>query len=320
MDQASGVPFKRLNWPAYEASGPTPAPRRFTAVVLENDTLQLTVLPELGGRLYRAIHKPTGRDVFYLNPVLKPTRWGPAQQGWWLAAGGLEWAFPVDEHGLEWGTPWEYATSRTANGVAVTLWDSRAADRLRAKVTIGLPDGGAGFTLAIVLENPTSTPRRYQFWINAMLSGPGNRVSAETSFLLPTDQVIVHSTDDLTLPPPRGLIPWPNAQGRDLTRYANWRGWLGIFAVTPAGRQGAYDATSKLGILRTYPPEVARGAKLFAGKGLSPNLWTDDGSTYFELWGGPNRTFFPEDDLTLAPAASLEWTETWTVITSPPGP
>ena len=45
---------------------------------------------------------------------------------------------------------------------------------------------------------------------------------------------------------------------------------------------------------------MARGAKLFAGKGLDPALWTDDGSTYVELWGGANRTFFPEDDRTLA--------------------
>ena len=108
--------YKKLDWPAYEASGPRPAPRTFTAVVLENELLRLTFLPGLGGRLYRAVHKPSGRDLFYVNPVLKPTRWGPAQQGWWLGAGGIEWCLPVDEHGLEWSLPWEYSTAR--NGAA----------------------------------------------------------------------------------------------------------------------------------------------------------------------------------------------------------
>ena len=143
MDSASGIRYKKLDWAAYEASAPRPAPRTFTAVVLENELLRLTFLPELGGRLYRAVYKPSGRDLFYVNPVLKPTRWGPAQQGWWLGAGGIEWCLPVDEHGLEWALPWEYSTARNGAASTITLWDSSATDRLRARVTVTLPDGSA---------------------------------------------------------------------------------------------------------------------------------------------------------------------------------
>ncbi len=316
MDAPSGIPYKRLNWDAYQATSPRPTPKSYKAVVLENSILQLTFLPELGGRLYRAVYKPTGRDLFYRNPVIKPTRWGPAQQGWWLGAGGVEWALPVDEHGLEWGVPWEYSTARTDSASSITLWDSQALDRLRARITVTLPDSGAGFDLTMRLENPTAAEKRYQFWLNTMIGGPGGRVAPDTVFLFPTDTAIVHSTDDTTLPPPRGTFFWPLVGQRDLSRYAEWRGYLGIFAATPGGRQGAYDPNGRLGIVRTYPADVARGAKLFVGKGLDPSLWTDDGSTYFELWGGANRSFFSEDDRTLAPGAAVEWRETWSVTTT----
>lgn len=318
LHQVSGVPYKRLRWEAYLASSPKPAPRDFLALVLENEFLRLTVLPELGGRLYRAVYKPTGQDLFYRNPVLKPTRWGPEEQGWWLAAGGMEWAFPTAEHGLEWGIPWGYAQKPLSRGVAVTLWDSQANDRLRANVTITLVEGTAGFSLTFRIENPTATPRRFQFWVNAMLTGQGNRVGPDTIFYLPTNQVIIHSTSDPNLPPPRGLISWPNAAGRDLSRYASWPDYLGVFAATATDRQGAYDPYTRLGILRTCQPEIAKGAKIFVGRGLDPSLWTDDGSTYYELWGGVNRTFFPEDDLTLPPGGRLEWTELWMVTRNLP--
>jgi hypothetical protein len=316
LDAPSGIPYKRLDWNAYEASSPRPSPKNYRAVVLENNTLQLTFLPELGGRLYRAVYKPSGRDLFYRNPVIKPTRWGPAQQGWWLGAGGVEWALPVDEHGLEWGVPWEYATSRTGSASTISLWDSQSGDRLRARISVTLPDSGAVFDLTMRLENPTATEKRYQFWLNAMISGPGGRVSPDTVFLFPTDKAIVHSTDDPSLPPPRGAFSWPIFGQRDLSRWAEWRGYLGIFAATPGGRQGAYDATGRLGITRSYPADVARGAKLFVGKGLDPSLWTDDGSTYFEMWGGANRTVFSEDDRNLAPGAAVQWRETWSVTTT----
>lgn len=66
-----------LDRAAYNASGPTPALERYTLLVLENDYLRVTVLPELGGRVYQMVFKPTGHNELYQNPVIKPTPWGP---------------------------------------------------------------------------------------------------------------------------------------------------------------------------------------------------------------------------------------------------
>lgn len=304
--------FPRLDWDAYTAAAPALAPRTFTGVVLENAYLRLTILPDLGGRLYSAVFKPTGRDLFYRNPVLKPAHWGHDTQGWWLGAGGMEWCLPVNEHGYEWGVPWEYSTAQGQGEASVTLWDTAASNRIRARVTITLSAGRAAFTVSPLIENPTGQPISYQFWLNAMLAlGGGNRVTEATEFILPTGQVTVHSTGDRTLPQPGQAMSWPIYNGRALNLYGTWRYHLGIFE-RPRGQSGfagAYDHASGDGVLRIYPPETAQGVKLFASKGLDADQWTDDGSTYFEIHGGVTPTFW--DNATLAPGAALSWSEQW---------
>ena len=91
--------YRCLNWDAYDAPAQHPSPRYYTGLVMENEWLALTILPELGGRLYGITVKATGEQLLYQNPVIKPTHWGPLEQGWWLAAGGREWCLPVGEHG-----------------------------------------------------------------------------------------------------------------------------------------------------------------------------------------------------------------------------
>ena len=304
--------YPRLNWDAYAAVTKQATARTFTAIILENEYLRLSILPELGGRIYEAIFKPTGHNMFYRNPVLKPTRWGHETQGWWLAVGGMEWCLPVEEHGYEWGQPWSYSIDQGNGQASVTVWDTQASDRLRARVTITLSAGRSYFTVAPRIENPTSKPVPYQFWLNAMLaSGGTNHVGDATEFIFPVSQVTIHSTGDRTLPQDRQAMSWPVFNGRVLNLYGTWKFYLGLFARPQAQRgfMGAYDHASGEGVLRVFPPDVATGAKLFAGKGLDPALWTDDGSSYFEIHGGVTPTFW--DVATLAPGASIGWSERW---------
>src|SRR5512145_2366137 len=128
-----------LNWNAYLGSNPAPTPQDYTLLVLENDYLTVTIMPELGGRVYQLFDKATGANHLYQNPVIKPTQWGPPEQGWWLAAGGVEWCLPVEEHGYEWGIPWSWDAVTSSAGITVTLRDSQSNDRLRAVITLFLP-------------------------------------------------------------------------------------------------------------------------------------------------------------------------------------
>jgi hypothetical protein len=308
-------PFFRFDREAYLASHPTPVAQDYLLVVLENEYLRLTIFPDLGGRLYEAVFKPTGHNEFYRNPVLKPSPWGPSEQGGWLAAGGMEWGLPVAEHGYEWGTRWGYITLPREDEVTVTVFDG-GKDRLRALVDITLAAGEARFTVRPRIENPGGQGVRFQFWLNAMLAPGGlNRPSAELQFIFPVSEMTVHSTGDPRLPSAGQPFTWPIYGGRDVSRLGTWSEWLGFFA-RPAAQgdfMGVYDRAADEGMMRVYPSEVARGAKGFGlgwgAKAISPGEYTDDDSAYVELHGGLSPTFW--EQVELKPGAVVEWAETW---------
>jgi hypothetical protein len=309
----------RADWldrAAYEAANPRPQPRSFKAVVLENAYLKLTFLPELGGRLYQCFFKPTGQNIFYQNAVLKPSYWGPLsrEENWWLAAGGMEWALPVQEHGYEWGLPWTYEIERMSTGTSIILRDRVADDRLRAEVRVTLPTNRAYFVVQPHLINPAPQPIALQFWVTALLTLGSHSTSPNTEFIYPTEQMIVHSTGDSALPGERQIVSWPVVDGRDLSRYGNWRNWLGVFVPeVQHDYAGAYNHDTGLGVVRIFPHQTARGLKLFGfGAGFAARSeYADDDSEYFEMWGGPCKTFWPEDDVTIHAGESLSWSEVW---------
>jgi hypothetical protein len=329
-DAALNFPFLKLDRAAYEkaASAEGTSAVTFRSVILENEYLRLTFLPDLGGRLFQITYKPTGQDLLYNNRVLKPTGWGPAQQSGWLAAGGMEWALPVNEHGYEWGIPWQYSVAKNSLAASITLTDSTATDRVRARITVTLPAHTASIMIQPRIENPTSSAARVQFWLNAQIRlGSGTRVSPGTSFILPADSVWIHSTSDRFVPeaniPPDGAsspsapVPWPAVGGVDLSRYANWQDYLGVFAA--GMRQpfaGVFDRDIRLGLVRVFPLQAAPGVKLFGfgQRFCCRAAFADDGSDYVELWGGLPRSFFPSDDVTLGPGETRDWTEYWVPV------
>jgi hypothetical protein len=294
-------PYPRLN---FDAVTP-PVPQTYRAVTIQNAYVQLVVVPELGGRILRWTDLTTGRQLFYANPVIKPTRWGYRE--WWFATGGMEWAFPTDEHGLNEYRPWQYQL--LWNGVRV--WDTEDRTGMTVEVTIQLEGGRNIFSVTPRISNSTDEAQPYQFWANAMLTvSDGNAPSPNLTFILPDDAVTVHSTGDGGLPGPGGQMTWPVHDGRDFSRYGEWHQYLGVFAnPAQAGFVGAYDPGNDQGIVRVFPPATATGVKIFCMGDLPSSLWTDDDSRYFEIWGGRTPTFW--DYWTLEPGASVTWTERW---------
>ena len=315
-NEAFNLPYAALDREAYQASVPTPSNVRYRTLVLENEVLRLTFLPDLGGRLYEVFFKPTGHRVTYRNPVLKPSPWGPPEQGWWLAAGGLEWCFPVEEHGYEWGVPWAARVEQDAKGATVYLRDSSAVDRVRVEVAVRLEAGSGAFSVRPRLENPTGEGLNVKYWTNAMLAPGGqNAPSADLRFVLPdaVSAVTVHSRGDAFLPDYNERMPWPIFQGIDMSRLGNWNQWLGFFEdPAQGGFLAVYDTAYDEGVVRVADPSVVRGAKGFGFGWKQPidaGNWTDDGSSYVEIHSGPAPTF---DDAVFIPAGGhVQWTEIW---------
>lgn len=291
----------------------------YTRLTLENDYLRISILPDLGGRVYEMIFKPTGHNEFYQNPVIKPTPWGRAEQGYgWLAAGGLEWCLPLEEHGYEWGVPWAYTVISSTDGITVTLRDSEPdTDRLGARLAIHLPVDKALFRVSHRLENGRDIPLDFSYWTNAMLApGAPNAPTEHLRFFIPGDQVQVHSRDpnDNFLPSDGGVMAWPSGPGRDMSRLGEWSGWFGFFAYpqSQANFAGVYDPSLEEGVMHVFLKEVVTGSKGFGFGWTNPidwDRWTDDGSSYVELHNGPQPTFW--DTTHLEAGASLTYDDVW---------
>jgi hypothetical protein len=317
-NETFNMPYDVLDRAVYDASNPTPTDVTYRTLIVENEYLALTFLPDLGGRIYEVIYKPTGHRETYRNPVLKPSVWGPPEQGWWLAAGGFEWCLPVEEHGYEWGVPWKLTASQDTQMARVTLRDTApdTADRVRAIIEVRLEGGVAAFSIQHRLENPTNSAIEVKYWTNAMLAPGGqNAPSAGLRFVLPdaATEVTVHSRGDESLPNYNERMSWPMFAGVDLSQLGNWSRWLGFFENPAIGPfMAVYDEVYDEGMVRVFPAEVAQGAKGFGFGWLDPiptHNWTDGGSSYVEMHGGPAPTF--DDSVILLAGGHLQWNETW---------
>ncbi|MHC4714493.1 MAG: DUF5107 domain-containing protein, partial [Planctomycetota bacterium] len=143
-----------------------PRDRKYTQVVLENEYVQVIVLPELGGHLWRAYDKVKKQEIFYNNQTVKPGL--IAMRGAWWAS-GVEWNFPRG-HSVSTVSPVDYTTMKNADGsVSVAVGDIDRISRMKWTVRISVHPGRTGFSLYTVLSNPTPYPHRYMYWENCAM-------------------------------------------------------------------------------------------------------------------------------------------------------
>ena len=131
--------------------------RGILQVVLENDDLRLTVLPELGGRLWSLIDLAQGAEVLWHHPTLQPDRVAPGAGYDDAFAGGWDELFPSDravdidgvtfpDHGEWWSQPWTWRIDEAEDALRLTLSGSGFVTRHEAHRTIALPPEGSHFT------------------------------------------------------------------------------------------------------------------------------------------------------------------------------
>ena len=102
-------------------------------LTLENDWLQMGLLPEHGGHLLNFTDKATGFETFYRQHVIKPALIG--MLGAWIS-GGVEWNFP-HHHRATTAMPSDWRLVANKDG-SKTIWIGETELRRRLKWTIGL--------------------------------------------------------------------------------------------------------------------------------------------------------------------------------------
>lgn len=135
----------------------------YTALYLENEYVELCVLPEIGGRLFYAIDKTNGYDIFYHQHVVKPANVG--MTGAWIS-GGVEWNV-FHHHRATSHTPCDYRIVDNADG-SKTIWVGETELRHRMSWAIGitLHPGKSYMEISGRLINSTANDNSMLYWSN----------------------------------------------------------------------------------------------------------------------------------------------------------
>ncbi|WP_059010992.1 DUF5107 domain-containing protein [Streptomyces specialis] len=190
------------------------------ALVIENDRLAVTVLPALGGRIHSLRHKPTGRDLLHVNPVLQPVH--RALNGAWFS-GGIEWN--VGAHGrsaLTCAPVHAAVVAAPDGGQMLRLWEWERLRDIPFQVDLWLPDGSDFLHVGVRLRNPHERTVPVTWWSSAAVPDtPGARVLAPADdawhtgpereprrVRVPDDPLAAADASDWFYEIPPGTRPW----------------------------------------------------------------------------------------------------------------
>ncbi len=273
--------------------------KSYRAVFLENEYLKVTVLPEMGGKLYAIFDKTAGRDVLYTNHVVKYGLVGI--RGAWCS-GGIEWNFP-DGHTVTTVSPVDYTTRSEADGSAtVVVGDTERIQGMQWAVAIRLRPGRKWVETEVTLHNRRETPGRYWFWATA--AAPA---ADDLRFVYPMREAYPH----VFWP----VFSFPKEKGTDLGAYREVPNALSLFARNSLRDFfGVYYEKSDWGIVHVADHREVPGKKTWTwGTDDAGRIWveklTDSDGQYVEFQAGRFQTQMEHEFL--APHRVERFTEYW---------
>ncbi len=262
--------------------------RDYKAIILENDYLYVMVLPELGGRIQRALDKTNGYDFVYYNHVIKPALVGLA--GPWIS-GGIEFNWP-QHHRPSTFSPVDSSISENEDGsVTAYVGETDVMYGTKSILAITLYPDKAYIELKGRLYNPTDLPQTFLWWAN-----PAVPVNDYTYSVFPPDvnAVMDHGK--------RAVSTFPIATGEyykvdysagvDISRYKNIKVPTSYMAAhSDFDFIGNYDESREAGLLHVADHHVSPGKKQWTwGNGDFGKMWdknlTDEDGPYIELMTG----------------------------------
>jgi tetratricopeptide (TPR) repeat protein len=275
--------------------------KEYDAVVLENEFIRLTILPELGGRIYAAHDKTNeGFDFIYHNRVIKPSL--VALRGAWIS-GGIEWNFPTRGHTTNTFSPVLHKIVEGDDGsVTCVVGTMEWVRRMKWAVGITVYPDRSCFRTRILLTNPTLTHNRAYFWANAAVHA------------WPDTRVIFPPADHTFAGMRRNPEPWPINRGKDVSWYKNTAFAHDFFCGVPGDYHGAYNVDRDCGTVHTSSGHESPGQKFWTwGTAPSGAIWedllTDDDGQYIEVQAGRLPT--QGDTWLFEPHMQEHWDEYW---------
>jgi tetratricopeptide (TPR) repeat protein len=261
--------------------------RTYKALHLENEYVRLTILPELGGRLFSALDKTDNYEMFYHQHVIKPALIG--MLGAWIS-GGIEWCV-FHHHRNTTFMPVDYTLAANPDG-SKTIWFGETERRHRMKWLIGvtLYPGKSYIEVTTKLFNRTAVPNSILYWANAAV-----HVNNDYQVIFPPSVRVAtyHAKNDFThWPISHETYRGVDYRGVDLSWWKNHPEPISFFAWNlQEDFSGGYDHGRDAGIVHVGNHHILCGAKLWEwSPGPRGRMWdkilTDTDGPYAELMVG----------------------------------
>ena len=270
----------------------------YDAIVLENEHLRLTVLPELGGKLWSAYDKNADEEAVLVPDCIKP---GLVQRsGGWIP-GGMEFNFPIGHH-IRSMRPVPCAILEAGPDRATALIEIRCPrSGMCLEVQVSLRRGEARFRVDYRVTNPTPLPGRWYVWNNVgMLAHEDWRMFSKAKYMSSAGHILPYPIDRF---------------GRDISWYGNRLWSMDSFIV--GHREdffGCYDYRREHGLAHVAPWREMPGKKCFTWGTThrhmdAERVFNDRGDDYLELQVSPVET---QSDFEMMPAGgSRRFGGTW---------
>ena len=303
---------KRYPYFFFDGSTATAQTQTWRCVMLENARVRVMMMPQVGGKVWGAIDKATGREFIYFNHAVKFRN--IAMRGPWCS-GGIEFNFGIMGHSPTTATPVDWCVRTNADGsascfVSATEWINRTT----WQVEVNLPSDADYFLTRTTWFNGANLPGPYYQWMTAAYTARGN-----PELFFPGSAYIGHGGD---------AHAWPiDEKGRDLHVYGNNAfGGSKSYHVVNGNHSyfGVWWPDAKFGSFHQSDEKFGRKIWLWAlsrAGGIWENLLTDTDGQYVELQSGrvfnqPRADTYrtPFKHPTFAPGATDTFEEKWGVM------
>ncbi len=284
--------------------------RDWKVVTLENDYIQVSILPEIGGKVWGAIEKSTGNEFLYKNKVVKFRN--IAMRGPWTS-GGIEMNFGVIGHHPGTATAVDYLTKENSDGsVSCFVSNTDLPSNTRWTVEIRLEKDKAYFETNVSWYNASPINESYYNWMTAAAV-----VADDLEFIIPGNAYVEHSG---------AAHSWPiDKEGRDLSFYRNNNfGPDKSYHIVGEYNDffGGYYHDRNFGFGQWSPYEEMPGQKLWLWSlarsgGIWEDLLTDSDGQYIEFQAGRLLDQYspgevnPISQVGFDPYVMDRWSEIW---------
>src|SRR3954468_14822164 len=191
----------------YDGFTDKPIQKAWKVVELENEYIKLMILPEIGGKIWAAIEKSTGKPFTYYNHVVKFR--DVAMRGPWTS-GGIEPNYGIIGHTPNCATPVDYVTINRKDGsVSCVIGVLDLLTRTSWRIDINLPKNKAYFTTNSFWYNSSEFEQPYYTWMNTGIKAAGN-----LEFIYPGTKYLGHEGE---------YRDWPvnKENGKNISFYEN---------------------------------------------------------------------------------------------------